>query len=254
MPLPCEPSGHDWWELTNIGSEAVNIAGYRWDDAPGDIGGGPTITNAVIIQPGESIIFLESQTPESFRAWWGEQNLPQNLRFIVYGANGLTESGDQLNLWNHSALRKDDEIHKVVFSEATRGLSYWFDLQTCSDFYLGVATTDSLCGAFRASAGCDIGSPGWTRWTPPGFANIQHTPSGVRLQWKAQAGSTNIVQYASSLSGGETGWATLGTFTFSTVSGITTDTTIGAAPQRFYRILRVSEAECPCSEENENSL
>jgi hypothetical protein len=76
----------------------------------------------------------------------------------------------------------------------------------------------------------------------------------MRLQWKAQAGSANIVQYTSSIMSREIGWATLGTFTFSTVSGATTDTTLGPAQQRFYRILRVSEADCPCPEENENLL
>jgi hypothetical protein len=254
MPLPCELTRHDWWELTNIGPEPVNLAGYRWDDGPGVIGSGPTITNAVIIQPGESIIFLESQTPESFRSWWGEENLPKNLRFIVYGANGLTETGDQLNLWNHSALETSDKIHAVSFSGAQTPVTYWFDVPTCSGFYFGVPTTDSFCGAFRASNGCDVGSPGWTRWTPPAFSNIHYTPSDVRLQWKAQAGSANIVQYASSPTGVGTGWTTLGTFTFSTVSGTTTDTTIGPPQQRFYRIVRISEADCPCPEENENSL
>jgi hypothetical protein len=243
---------HDWWELTNVGTEPVNIAGYRWDDAPGEIGGGPTITNAVIVQPGESIIFLESQTPESFRAWWGEQNLPKNLKFIIYRANGLTETEDHLSLWNHSAVLKDDRIHTVEFSGASGGVTYWFDVvPACSGFHFGVLSTNDVCGAFTASNHCDLGSPGWTRWTPPEFSNIQHTPSGARLEWKAQAGSANIVQYASSLT---SGWNTLGTFTFGTVSGTTTDTTLGPAQQRFYRILRVSEAACPCPEEYENLL
>ena len=249
MPLPCEFSRNDWWELTNIGREPVNLAGYRWDDDSARLGGGATITNAVVIEPGESIIFLESQTPESFREWWGEENLPAQLKFIRYRANGLTETGDQINLWHYSTETQDSaqKIHEVTFSVARVGTTYWFD-EHCKWFYIGQLSTTGSCGTFSARNGCDVGSPGWTRFTPPAFSKIRHIPSGVHLEWKAQPGSTNVVQYASTLNGGN-GWSTLGTFTFGTVLGRTVDTTVGATGSRFYRVLRFSEADCPCPEE-----
>ena len=173
MSFPYELNRHDWWELTNI-DEPVNLAGYRWDDQPNEIGSGPTITNAVIVGPGESIVFMESETLESFRAWWGDENLPDKLKFVVYAANGLTESGDSIRLWNPSAWTKDDFIHKVTFSGAIAGSTYWFDTLPCSGFQIGVRSADRACGSVVASNGKDIGSPGWTGWTPPAFSHSTH--------------------------------------------------------------------------------
>lgn len=246
MAFACDPIGKDWWELTNTGNEPVNLAGYQWNDYPGNVGGGPTITNAVIIEPGESIILMENQTPVSFRQWWGTENLPPKLRFIVYTANGLTEDGDEVNVWNHSAIDDLDFIHSVSFSGSTWGASFWFDTEACVASEFGIVSTTGACGTFVASTGCDTGSPGWTRWTRPMFSSIRRGVTGTRLEWRAQPGSTNLVQRTSRLTGTATVWTDLGTFSFATATGTTTDASIGQ--QRFYRIVRLLAAGCPCPE------
>jgi hypothetical protein len=250
MPAPCAGLDKNWWELTNTDETSVNLCGYRWDDWPGNIGGGPTITNDVIVKPGESIVFLESQTPASFIARWGADNLPPHLQFITYRANGLSALGDEVNIWNPTATEDTDSIDSVGFSTAAPGASFWFDSDhLCSEF--GTVSVEGECGAIRAAIGCEVGSPGWTRWTPPCVTDIRHNGSSVTLWWKAQPGSTNLVQFTRRLteSTNASEWTDLGTYSFPGTSGTIIDATIGADPQRFYRVVMTSPAPCYCVEE-----
>jgi hypothetical protein len=252
MSEECFTEANDWWELTNIGDEPVNLYGYRWDNAPGNIGGGPTITNALIIQPGESVIFLEGRAPEFFTTWWGASNLPSGLRFITYTANGLDARGsEEINVWNPTAGDDGDWLDQGLFTGAARGFSFWFDTETCvASSVLSLTNAVGHCGAFRSVQGCDVGSPGWTRWTPPHLTSIRRDGSQVWLEWKAQPGSTTEVQYARELapSGGETDWVPLGNYSFAGASCVTNDPTLGADQQRFYRVMMTASAPCDCPE------
>jgi len=228
------------------------VTGYRWNDSPGNVGGGPTITNAVVIQPGESVILLESRSRESFFEWWGEENLPPNLQCIVYRANGLTETqGDEITVWNPWANDDGDFIDSVVYSAPDQGASFWFDFDYCPPSEFGIVSCDTNCGAFRAANGCDVGSPGWTRWTPPCLTEIQRGGSVARLWWRAQPGSTNRLEFTRELAtpAAASAWTDLGTFTFAGATGMATDhPDFETDPQRFYRIVRVSTAACNCLE------
>jgi len=249
MAEECFLEANDWWELTNTGNEPVNLCGYRWDDATGNIGGGPTITNAVIIQPGESVIFLEGRTPEFFTAWWGASNLPPGLQFVSYTANGLSFDSDEINIWNPTAMDDSDWIDQVNFATATAGASFWFDIEACP--ISGIASLTSIegeCGAIRSAQGCDIGSPGWTRWTPPRLTSIRRDGVEVKLEWKAQPGSTTMVEYTNHIvsSTAPAPWPSLGIFSFPGATGSTSDTNAAGDPQRFYRVKQIAPANCIC--------
>jgi hypothetical protein len=251
MAHACHGTGWDWWELTNTDDEPVNLTGYRWNDDPGTVIGGPTITNPVVVQPGESVILLESQTREWFLQWWGPGNLPPNLQCIVYRASGLSEErGDQIRLWNQSAKRDDDFIDSVGFSTPTQGASFWFDPEFCLRSEFGTVSRDGDCGAFRASNGCDVGSPGWTRWTPPCLTEIRREGAVVRLWWKAQPGSLNRLQFTRELATPPeaSAWTDLGAFASPGATGTATDPDLQTDPQRFYRIVKISTADCNCPE------
>jgi len=241
---------HDWWELTNPGQAPVNLTGFRWNDDPGNIGGGPTITNAIVIQPGESVILVESMTAESFARWWGPENLPPNLQIIVYGANGLTELGDEINLWNPYATDDLDYIDSVVFSTPTQGASFWFDLEACLESEFGMVSVAGECGAVQAANGGDVGSPGWTRWTPPCVTAVEYGGETVTVRWKAQPGSRNRLQFAEELATppSATVWTDVGDYTFAGATGMAlhADPSLSTATQRFYRVVNVSPAGCPC--------
>jgi len=263
MSQACHGLERDWWELTNTNTEPVNLCGYRWDDETtrkpnGElgIGGGPTITNDVTLLPGESVILLESQTAESFVQWWGASNLPPNLRFVTYAANGLGLDGDSIYLWDPNETDGSKHVATVAFSGAIWGVTRWFDSimavqENCIPAEAGAASTNGYGGAFRADQGCEIGSPGWTRWTPPTLTSVRREGLGVALSWRAQPGSTNRVQFTDHLATplNATDWKDGGTFQFPSAACAAMDSTIGLDPQRFYRVVRVAAANCPCPEE-----
>ncbi|MBN2506096.1 MAG: lamin tail domain-containing protein [Verrucomicrobia bacterium] len=238
----------DWWELTNLDDEPFCLYGCRWDDAPGNIGAGPTITNLVIIQPGESVILAEAQTRASFIERWGADNLPTGLQVLTYTANGLSGDGDEINLWNPTATADWDWITSVSFSTATPGSSFWFlPDDPCSEF--GVVSIEGQCGAVRAAMSGDLGSPGWTPWTPPRLDRVDYRGSFAILSWKAQPGSTNLLQYADHLATPPAAsvWVDLGTYCFASGTGAAVDALPPATHQRFYRLVRAAPAHCPCS-------
>ncbi|MDP0490273.1 MAG: choice-of-anchor I family protein, partial [Verrucomicrobiota bacterium JB023] len=67
------PSGaEDYWELTNFGTEAVDISGFSWDDnsRSADAAAEWAFPSGTSIAAGESVI-VTSADADDFRAWWG---------------------------------------------------------------------------------------------------------------------------------------------------------------------------------------
>lgn len=62
----------DYWEITNTGSAAVDLSGFRWTDSEGtfDSAAAWAIAPGTSIAAGESIV-LTKATETAFRAWWG---------------------------------------------------------------------------------------------------------------------------------------------------------------------------------------
>ena len=247
MSLACTPLKGDWWELTNTGQEPVNLCGYRWDDGTDFIGGGPTVTNSVVVLPGESVIFLESQTPESFVQWWGAANLPPNLQFVRYAANGFAHEGEEIYVWHPNETDNSRKLARAEFSLApTDGRTFWWDWTLCTNEF-GTASLIGEAGAFQAEQGCEIGSPGWTRWTPPVLTAVQRESSHCTLSWKAQPGSVNRLQFTRQLAATpeNTEWEDLGIYPFAQASCVAIDSSMGTESQRFYRVVRDSPAYYP---------
>jgi hypothetical protein len=237
----------NWWELTNIGHEPVPLYGFRWDDAPGTIGAGPTITNQITIRPGESVLLIRNASPDAFIRWWGEENLPADVKIILYTANGFSSDGDEVTIWNPTAVRDDDFIDTVVFSMLPLGASLWFETELCPDSEFAFTSVAGECGAFVAAEGGDVGSPGWTEWTPPTFTTIRPELAGVRLEWRAQHRSVNLLQYTTRLAHpvSMTEWIDLGVYSFPGALGEAVDPNPPNAEQRFYRLVRMAPDGCP---------
>ena len=226
----------DWWELTNFGTNAVSLRGYRFDDAPGVLTGAVVITNDVIVKPGESVVLISDMTREEFVSWWGEENLPGRLQIIAYAGNSFDSLGDALYLWNATATARDDVITSLSFVGDTRGVSLWFDSALAEFGELSVAGGR---GAFQSVEADDVGSPGWItnpppRVIPPKILSVQHNATGITLTWRTQAGQTYEVQSCDDLS--QAVWSSVR----SLVAGgwtLTTTESTGHSPQRFYRIV-----------------
>jgi hypothetical protein len=123
----------DWWELTSFESYAINLKGWRFDDnshslAPNNA---LTISNDVIIRPGESIVFCENYTPAQFRAWW--PTMPADTQVVRYSGGGIglsSTSGDELNLWNAASIvgnELTERISNYTFATSPNGVSMVYD-------------------------------------------------------------------------------------------------------------------------------
>ncbi|HXJ76205.1 MAG TPA: immunoglobulin domain-containing protein [Candidatus Dormibacteraeota bacterium] len=166
----------DFWELTNFGTNAVNLNdGYRWNDnAGGFVGADPNPFVGLSIGPGESILFFETNnpfmtTPEQFRTWW---NLAPTQKVVVYVGNGLSSAGDGVRVWDGSG----NLIDSVDFVAAERGRTFVYDPGTGN---FGLLSSNGVGGAFKASTADDFGSPGTT--TGPVPAQIFTQPSSLQV-------------------------------------------------------------------------
>src|SRR5882672_908940 len=151
--------GPDYWELSNFGTNEIDLTGYRFNDKDGGINQAfaPSF-EGVVIRAHESIIFYESNSlsADAFRAWWG---LGANVQVIPYTNTGygLAQSGDAVFLWGSDAVDEADLLDFVEFGKATPGSSFTYDSITGE---WGVPSVPGVGGAFRAATADDIGSPG----------------------------------------------------------------------------------------------
>ncbi len=101
----------DWFEVTNIGTAAVNLTGWKMDDNSNSFGSAAPLAGITSIAPGESVIFIETAdtapatlTTKSaaFRSLWFGANPPANLQIGGYSGSGvgLSTTTDAVNLFN----------------------------------------------------------------------------------------------------------------------------------------------------------
>src|SRR5262249_1879707 len=72
------PLAPDWFGVTNIGSAAVDITGWKVDDDSKSFGSALALNGVTTIAPGESVIFIESDSPATivpaFKTLWFGSN------------------------------------------------------------------------------------------------------------------------------------------------------------------------------------
>ena len=200
-------SGHtDWFEVTNLDNNAVDLIGYRFSDRYSfDLSF--RITNSLVIRPGESILFTERLTREEFLVWWGRERLPEQVQVTTYSGLGFSSSGDVINLWNSAETDPYSPVAAAGFLESVPGFSQRF---LPPDFYFVEDSTPGLDGAFRAANGGDIGSPGYTGNPPPRFLSVTCAVAELVLRGRviegkqyALLGKINLLDAA---------WVTLGIY------------------------------------------
>jgi predicted extracellular nuclease len=152
------PIDGDWFEVTNHGFVPVDIQNFSWDNS-NRIPGNHTVTTALTLGSGQSIIFLDAATAD-VPAWlnsWGQANsglvvLNTGNQFDN-GFSDLSSTGDEVNLY-------DAEFRLVSTSAfgaslVTPGTSIEFDM----DGNLTGVSVDGTNGAYTSNDG-EIGSPG----------------------------------------------------------------------------------------------
>jgi hypothetical protein len=188
-------SGHkDWFELTNIGFTPIDLQGYRLRDAV-SFTGAFVICNPTVIQPGESIIFVDEMTPEAFRAWWGETNLPPNLQIVTFSGFAFHERGDTISIWNAAALDPSELMTTTSFARSQEGVSFEYESAECYGEE-GCLTQEwrssipGVNGAFIAAQSDDIGSPGYISNPVPRILNILPIPPEMSIRCRVIPGFT----------------------------------------------------------------
>ena len=96
----------DWFEVTNTGSSAIDLTGWKMDDNSHSIASAIALNGVTSIGPGEAVIFIETAdlptATSAFRNLWlgsNPQRAPQIGSYSGSGV-GLSSSGDEVTLFD----------------------------------------------------------------------------------------------------------------------------------------------------------
>ena len=181
----------DWFEVTNDGSSAVSLTGWKMDDGSFNIAAAVALSGITSIGAGESVIFIESAAGAgvaSFRTFWGGLT---NVQVGYYSGSGLglSSGGDGVCLFNNLGVN----VNQVVFGAATTGSSFFWgwDAQGAIDpnysaVVSTVGTIGTQVGFVSADALGNIGSLGTAILVPgPGVAAIAGLALAIRSRRRA---------------------------------------------------------------------
>jgi hypothetical protein len=153
--------GADWFELTNVGTEAVDPSGWKFLDSHSPASTpAAQLLGVTALAPGASAVFVEGDTTKvaAFEASWFPGGTPAGTQIGHYeNGQGLSTGGDQVNIFDASANR----LAGVIFGASTTGVS--FDNTAALGVGATAATISTLSvvgtgGAF--TVGAETGSPG----------------------------------------------------------------------------------------------
>jgi len=152
----------DWFEVTNYGTTAADITGYKMDDSPFSSALAVPLSGVTTIAPGESVVFVESATPATdvpaFRTFWG---LADSVQVGSYTGSGVSfgSGGDGAAIFNAA----NTEITRVTFGTATTGRSFYY-VYNSSGTMLSTGAPISALGTVGAVTSANplgnVGSPG----------------------------------------------------------------------------------------------
>ena len=160
----------DWIEVSNYGTTAADITGFKMDDNSFSPGTAVALNGVTSIGPGESAIFVlakstDVSTPaltlsylDNFRSFWGLPPSVQVGHFLDSGT-GLSSGGDGVAIFNAA----NTEVTRVTFGAATTGRSFYYVYNSSGTMLSTGAPISALetVGAFiSANALGNVGSPG----------------------------------------------------------------------------------------------
>lgn len=155
----------DWFELTNTGSTAVNISGWKMDDNSNAFVSAVALRGVTSIAAGQSVVFVEGNSTGStdaainaafVQAWFGG-NAPGNLLIGNYGGSGvgLGTSGDAVNIFTSTGSL----VTRVDLAASTLGRSF-DNAAGLNNTTLSTFSTAGVNGARLSANGIETGSPG----------------------------------------------------------------------------------------------
>jgi uncharacterized protein YjiK len=162
------PVAGDWFELTNEGTSAVALTGWKMNDNHDSFASAAPLDGVSSLPAGASAVFVENSSQKAaFEATWFPGGLPSGFLLGDYGnaGIGLSSGGDAVNIYNEAG----EKVTGVTFGASTTGVSF--------DNTAGIGGTTSppptittlsvvgVHGAFKNSAN-EIGSPGTITTVP----------------------------------------------------------------------------------------
>jgi hypothetical protein len=167
--------GADWFELTNEGSSAVSISGWKMDDNSDSDADAVSLTDISSIAAGQSVVFIEdtgnskagitdAQLGAEFTAAWFGSNVPTALTLGYYGGSGvgLGTGGDGVNIFNSSGV----QVTGVLFgSSSSNGATFDNSVAQLggtlgNDPTISTFSVAGVNGAFDSKTSSEVGSPG----------------------------------------------------------------------------------------------
>ena len=166
----------DWWEVTNYGSSAVDITGWKVDDSSFTSGSSVALNGITSISAGESVAFLETTTLDSgtvatlissFRTFWGGSAASAQIGYYAGSGIGLSSNGDGLVMFSGTT----ETTPRVTFGAATTGASFYYGYDAAGDpttspntnaivSTVGTIDGQSTFASATISTAQNIGSPG----------------------------------------------------------------------------------------------
>jgi hypothetical protein len=155
----------DWFELTNTGSSAVDISGWKMDDNSNAAATAVALRGVTSIAAGQSVIFLEGSASgttdatinANFIAAWFGSSAPAGFAVGNYGGSGVGLSGtaDAVNVFDGTGTL----VTRVDFGASTTGRS--FDNSAgLNNVLLTALSSAGVNGAFTSFNAAEVGSPG----------------------------------------------------------------------------------------------
>ncbi len=152
-------AGGEWVELTNVGGEPVDLAGWAYDDDSADPEVGFDLSGFGEVAPGEAVVFTESDAG-AFRADW---DLCEGVKVLGGYTNNLGRA-DQINVFDAGGALVDRLTYgdQTIGGPRTTGRSAWVPAAALGQddaTQWVLSTVDDVEGSVASSGGA-IGSPG----------------------------------------------------------------------------------------------
>ena len=105
----------DWFELTNYGTTAVDITGWKVDDSSFGLATSFLLNGVTSIAPNERVMFCENASASyvtTFRTFWG---LASSVQVGTYTGTqiGLSSSGDGVIVFNASGTCRSASLSSL---------------------------------------------------------------------------------------------------------------------------------------------
>jgi hypothetical protein len=159
-------SGGEYFEITNVGSSAVDLTGWTQDDSTSDLSGGPgahSLSDFGTLQPGESAVGTEGSNVAAFKTYW---NLGPSVKVVAYGTSNNLGRADTINIYDNTNTRVDQLKFddQNIGGPRTNGTSANIVFANLGQNHANLAVASSvgdIYGSYRGGGGTgDLGNPG----------------------------------------------------------------------------------------------